>query len=78
MSDVLLGILGGFVGGVIFWTTKAILSRYIHWRREKTFLRFVRVTLPNARTIEVVSVSDSDKQVIENIERRLRDASRTL
>lgn len=42
------------------------------------FLRFVRVTLPNAKVIEAITIADSDKKALENIERRLRDASRNL
>jgi hypothetical protein len=78
VSNALWAFLGGFLGGLVYWSAKAILSRYIHWRREKSFLHFVRVTFPNAKLVEVISVSDTDKQAIENVERRLRDASRTL
>ena len=78
VSNALWAFLGGFLGGLLYWSTKEVLSRYIHWRREKSFLRFVRVTFPSAKVVEVISVSDRDKQAIENVERRLRDASRTL
>lgn len=78
MHYVLWGLLGAFVWVVVYESTKALLSRYIHFRREKMFLRFVRVTFPNAKTVEVISASSNDKQALANVERRLRDASRNL
>jgi hypothetical protein len=47
-------------------------------RRDQMFLRFVRVTFPHAKVVEAITIADSDKKALENIERRLRDASRTL
>lgn len=78
MHYVLWIILGGLAWVLVYEGTKAFLSRYIHWRREEAFLRFVRITFPNAKIVEVISASSTDKEVIANIERRLRDASRTL
>jgi hypothetical protein len=78
MNYVVLGILGGFLGGLLYWSTEAVISRYFHRRRQERFLRFVRITLPDAKIMEVITVSNSDKQAIENIERRLRESSRTL
>jgi hypothetical protein len=78
MKYVLYGLLGGLVWVVVYESTKALLSRYIHWRRTKTFLRYVRVTLSDAKVVEIISASSSDKQALANIERRLRNVSRTL
>jgi hypothetical protein len=78
VSNALWAFLGGFLGGFLYWATKAFLSRYIHWRREKIFLRFVRVTFPNSKTVEVISAASNDKQALANVERRLRNASRNL
>jgi hypothetical protein len=78
MNNVLYILLGGLLWVIGYEATKAFLSRYVHSRREKNFLRFVRITFPNAKIVEVISASSSDKQALENIERRLRDASRTL
>ena len=78
MNNVLLIFVGGVIWVIGYETAKAFLSRYIHSRREKNFLRFVRITLPNAEVVEVISASSSDKQALANIERRLRDASRNL
>lgn len=69
-----LVVLGTFTGRVIY---KA-LEQWFDRRRDKVFLRFVRVTLPNAKTVEAISASHTDEQAIANIERRIRDASRTL
>lgn len=66
--------IGSIVGGAI----GQALSAYLLRDREKRFLRFVRVTNPQAKVIEVISVASSDKQALENIERRIRNASRTL
>jgi hypothetical protein len=78
VNYVLWGILGGLVGVALYEASKIFLGRYIHWRRDEIFLRFVRVTFPHAKTVEVISVSGTDKQAIENVERRLRNASRNL
>jgi hypothetical protein len=81
VSDVgwlLWGLLGGLLGGALYWTAQALASRYFYRRRDKAFLRFVRITVPDAKVIEVITVANSDKQAIENIERRLRESSRTL
>jgi len=66
--------VGSGVGGLIGQR----LSERLHRDRTKAFLRFVRVTLPNAEVVEAISVANTDKQALENIERRLRNASRTL
>jgi hypothetical protein len=66
--------VGSGVGGLIGQR----LSERLHRDRTKAFLRFVRVTLPNAEVVEAISVANTDKQAIANIERRLRDASRNL
>ena len=66
--------IGSMLGGII----GQAISAYFRRRRDKAFLRYGRVVLPNARSVEVISVASSDKQAIENIERRLRNASRTL
>jgi len=66
--------LGSVVGGAIGQAISARLLR----NRDKRFLRFARITVPNAKVIEAISVASSDKQAMENIERRLRNASRTL
>ena len=66
--------LGSIIGGAI---GQAISSRLFR-NRDKRFLRFARVTVSNAKVIEVISVANSDKQALDNIERRLRNASRTL
>lgn len=63
-------IIGGAIGQAI--------SAYLFRRRDERFLRFVRVTCPKAKVIEAISVASSDKQALENIERRIRNASRTL
>lgn len=75
--------------GVLFYVVVAVcsglggligqrLSERLHRNRDKAFLRFARITFPNAKVVEAISVSSEDKQAIANIERRLRDASRTL
>ena len=64
------------VGAIVF-----IGIMYTEWRRsrvDKQFLRYIRVTFPNAEFVEAISVSTSDKQAMDNIERRLRDASKHL
>lgn len=66
--------IGAVVGGAI----GQAITAYILRDREKRFLRFVSVTNPQAKVIEVISVASSDKQALENIERRIRNASRTL
>jgi hypothetical protein len=78
VNYVLYGLLGGLVWVVVYETAKAFLTRYIYWGRQKRFLRFVRVTLPDAKVVECITVAHTDKQAIENIERRLRESSRTL
>jgi hypothetical protein len=67
-------VVGSIIGGMI----GRLISDYLNRRRDKMFLRFVRVTLPNAKVIEAITIADSDKKALENIERRLRDASRNL
>jgi hypothetical protein len=67
-------VVGSIVGGMI----GRLISDYLNRRRDKMFLRFVRVTLPNAKVIEAITIADNDKKALENIERRLRDASRNL
>lgn len=75
--------------GVLFYVVVAVfsgiggligqrLSERLHRDRDKAFLRFARVTFPNAKIVEAISVANTDKQALENIERRLRNASRTL
>lgn len=66
--------LGSIVGGAIGQALSARLRR----GRDKAFLRYARVVLPDAKLIEVISIAETDKQALENIERRLRNASRTL
>ena len=66
--------VGSVLGGIIGKTISERLRR----RRDKQFLRYARAILPNAQVVEVISVASSDKQALENIERRLRNASRTL
>ena len=66
--------IGSVLGGIIGQAISARLRR----RRTNAFLRYARVVLPSAKSVEVISVASSDKQAIENIERRLRNASRTL
>jgi hypothetical protein len=63
-------VLGGAIGSAI--------SQRLHRSRDKAFLRFARVTFPSAKVIEAISIASDDKQALENIERRLRNASRTL
>jgi hypothetical protein len=67
-------VVGSIIGGMI----GRLISDYLNRRRDKMFLRFVRVTLPNAKVIEAITIADNDKKALENIERRLRDASRNL
>lgn len=68
-----------FAAGVIIYNLLAELVRkYLRERREEKFLRFVRITLPNARCIEVITTAPTDKKALENIERKIREASRTL
>lgn len=81
MYDVLLGVLavlGGVLGGAAAKGAISGYTKYQSRRREQRFLRYVRINLPEAKVIELISVGPGDKQVIENIERRLRDASRHL
>ena len=70
---VLVG-LGSVIGGAI---GQAISTRLFR-NRDKRLLRFARITVSDAKVIEAISVASSDKQALENIERRLRNASRTL
>lgn len=67
-------VVGSMIGGAI----GRIISDYLNKRRDKMFLRFVRITFPKAKVIEAITIADNDKQALENIERRIRDASRTL
>lgn len=73
-----LAFLGGFVGGITGKAISPAFTRLLYRRREERFLRYARVRFPNAEAIEVISVGPTDKQAMENIERRLRDASRSL
>jgi hypothetical protein len=74
MSDSLIYAI---VVGVIIFAVILYLDWH-HTREDKQFLKYVRVTFPNAEFVEAISVSTSDKQAMDNIERRLRDASRHL
>lgn len=67
-------VVGSIIGGMI----GRLISDYLNKRRDKMFLRFVRITFPNAKVIEAITIADNDKKALENIERRLRDASRNL
>lgn len=70
---VLVG-LGSVIGGAI----GQAISQRLHRRRDQAFLRFARITFPNAKVVEAISVASSDKDALANIERRLRNASRNL
>lgn len=81
MIYVLYGVLALLGWIVLYKTTQKIdeaISRHIRRRRDKSFLRYVRVILPNSKIVEAITVSTSDKQAMDNIERRIRNASRTL
>ena len=71
-------ILGAVLGAIIGQAISKTSDRYFCRRRDKAFLRFARITFPNSTVIESISIAESDKQALENIERRLRNASRTL
>lgn len=72
---LLAWFLGGLIGaGIVAPAFEGFLRR----RREKQFLRYARLRFPTATSIEVISVGPTDKQTMENIERRIRDASRNL
>lgn len=70
---VLVG-LGSVIGGAI----GQAISQRLYRRRDQAFLRFARITFPNAKVVEAISVASSDKDALANIERRLRNASRNL
>jgi hypothetical protein len=66
------------IGSIVAGAISGAITSHLLRNRDKRFLRFVRVTNPQAKVIEVISVASSDKQALENIERRIRNASRTL
>lgn len=71
-------IVGSFFGAMIGTFVVSGFFRHRQGRREKSFLRFVSVTFKDAKKVEAISVSSTDKQAMANVERRLRDASRNL
>ena len=78
---VLLGLLGAVVWVVLWKATQALdaaVQRHLHRRREVKFLRFVRVILPTGKVVEAITIADTEEQALRNIERRLRDASKSL
>lgn len=79
MSSHIWGLAGGFLGGLL-WSL-LFAKQYNRWmerRREKKFLRYIQIKFPGAKVIEAISVSGTDEEAMANVERRLRDASRTL
>lgn len=73
-----LTILAFIAGLIIYNLIVNLIRNHLKKRRDDQFLRFVRITLPNAECIEVISTGPTDKQALDNIERRIRAASRTL
>ena len=73
-----LVVCGALLGGIIGAMLSEKIAERFHRDRDKAFLRYARVLFPDARVIEAISVAQTDKQAIENIERRLRNVSRTL
>jgi aspartate/glutamate racemase len=75
--------LGYVILGGIAWHIGHMLYLVIdeHWfkrRKEKKFIKRIRVMFPDAENIEAITVASSNEEAIQNIERRLRDTSRTL
>ena len=79
MSSHIWGFAGGFLGGLL-WSVLFAKGhqRWVDKRRDKKFLKFVSFKFPNAKVIEVISVAGSDEEAMQNVERRIRNASRTL
>ena len=78
---ILFGLLAAVVWIVLWKATQALdaeVQRRLRRRREVKFLRFVRVILPTGKVVEAITIADNDEQALRNIERRLRDASRSL
>jgi hypothetical protein len=81
MIYVLYGVLALLGWIVLYKVTQQVdvrISAHFRRRREDKFLRYVRVLLPKAQIVESITIASSDKDALENIERRLRDASRHL
>jgi hypothetical protein len=81
MTTVLWILVGLFGWLILYKVTEQIdnaIQRKLYHRREERFLRFVRIVLPDVKIVECISVATSDKQAMDNLERRIRDASRTL
>lgn len=55
-----------------------LIRKILRRKKDQKFLRFIRLRFPDAKVIEAITVADSDREAIDNLERRLRDASRTL
>jgi hypothetical protein len=70
-----------FFAALIFWMVLFKLTQWVdnkisqalHARREEKFLHFVQIKFPDHKSITSISVAASDKQTLDNIERRLRD-----
>lgn len=77
MSDVLFGILlamGGILGGAIGKTIHLSYSRRRIRRRDERFLGYLRCRFPETEVTYIV-VGPSEKHVIDNLERRIRESS---
>lgn len=62
-------------GVILFHIVKMlvlVVDREIKERREKRFLKMVLITFPESSDIRLISVSGSDKQSLEKLERQLR------
>lgn len=67
-----------FLYSMAYKGLERITDRYFERRQDKQFIKRVRVMFPNADPIEVITVSSSNRQAIANVERRLRESSRSL
>jgi hypothetical protein len=71
-------IIGSFFGAMIGTFIGSQFTKYRDKRDRRKFLRYLKITYPNAKVVEAISISDTDKQALDNVERRIRDASRNL
>jgi hypothetical protein len=71
-------ILVAILGAIGIMEVTSAIVKYRQKRRDTQFLRMIRIIMPDAKVVEIISVASSDKDAMANVERRLRDASRTL
>ncbi len=70
--------LASLLGAIALIELWRVIMKYRQNKRNAQFLRMVRVVMPDAKVVEIISVASNDKDAMANVERRLRDASRTL